>query len=248
MFNINEFTAEVNKRGLAQNNLFFVTITLPNVLNALHDDVSARELSFLCRSVDLPGFEVGTMSVKHQGYGLAEHRPSNFEYQPLQTVFMVDGDFAVKKFFHRWMQEIVNYDVDGGIISEVNGKLPFEFGYKSDFAATVSVHVYSTNTQTVEYTYKFGKAWPTSISGTQVAWENSAEIMTLPVTFTYSQLKVDGALTGEANGDLSRGNGLLTYLSSLNSYAQAIKQLSTPHSIQDLINEVSSVRTILNSL
>lgn len=247
-FSISEFSAEVNKRGLAQNNLFFVTITLPQVISVLHDDMPSRDLTFMCRSVDLPSLDVGTAQVRQQGYGLAEHRPTNFGFDNLQTVFMVDGDFGVTKFFHRWIQEIVNFDTSGGIVSEVNGKLPFEFGYKDDVAATITVHVYSTAAQTVEYTYEFGKAWPISVPGTQVAWENSAEIMTQPVGFTYSSLKVSGAKTGNANDDLSRGNGLLTYLSSLNSYGQAISQISRPTSVQDAINEITNVSTILKSL
>lgn len=247
-FNINEFSSQVNGKGVAVNNLFFVTITLPNVLAGLNNTLSGREISFLCRTVDLPPFTVGTSEVRPQGHGLAEKRPTSFQFENLSTVFMVDAEFAVKKFFHRWIQAVVNYDTRSGILSEVNGRVPFEFGYKRDFAATITVHVYSDNTQSFEYVYEFSKAWPTFVGGNQVAWENSAEVMTLPVTFTYSGLKVDGAEGGSVTSDNSRANGLLTYLSAINSYGQAINQLRRPRDIQDLINQVTDVRTILRSL
>jgi len=247
-FNINEFSSAVNGRGIAINNLFYVTITLPNVLSELNSELSGREISFLCRSVELPPMTVGTSDVRPQGHGLAEKRPTSFQFDPLSTVFMVDAEFAVKKFFHRWIQAVVNYDTRSGILSEVNGRVPFEFGYKRDFAATITVHVYSDNTGEFEYVYEFGKAWPTFVGGNQVAWENSAEVMTLPVTFTYSELKVTGAQPGAISTENSRGNGLLTYLSAINSYGQAIRQLHRPRDIQDLINQVTDVRTILRTL
>ena len=238
----------MGRRGVAINNLFYVTITLPTVMGAVSDELSNRQISFLCRSVDIPPFNVGTTEIKPQGHGMSEKRPTSMQFESLPTVFMVDAEFAVKRFFHRWMQSIVNYDTQSGILSEVNGRVPFEFGYKRDFSATVTVHVYSDTTGTFEYVYEFGKAWPTFVGGTQVAWENSSEIMTLPVTFTYSQLKVTGAQPGSISAGASRGNGLLTYLSAINAYGQAIDQIDRPRDIQDLINTVTDVRTILNSI
>lgn len=247
-FNINEFSSQMGGKGIAINNLFFVTITLPNVLSNLNSELTGREISFLCRTVDLPPFTVNTADVRPQGHGLAEKRPTAMQFDPLSTVFMVDGQFAVKKFFHRWIQAVVNYDTRSGILSEVNGRVPFEFGYKRDFGATITVHVFSDNIGAFEYVYEFGKAWPTFVGGTQVAWENAAEIMTLPVTFTYSELKVTGAEAGTVSVDTSRANGLLTYLSAINTYGQAINQLHRPRDIQDLITQITDVRTILRSL
>ena len=247
-FSISEFTSEVNRRGLAQNNLFYVVITLPNSLLTLEDQIGSRELSFLCRSVDVPGMDIGTTVIKNQGFGIGEKRPVDFQFENLQTVFMMDGEFATMKFFHRWMQEIVNYDTSSGQLAEVKGRVPFEFGYKEDYAATVTVHMYSSNHADHVYTWQFGKAWPVQVGNVQNAWENTADVMTLPVSFTFSELKVDGAVAGVVSEDNSRGNGLLTYLSAANSWAQAINQISRPQNIQDLINEVSNISTITNAL
>lgn len=247
-FSISEFNAQVNKRGLAQNNLFYVVVTLPNALLGLEEMIGSRELSFLCRSVDIPGMEIGTTPIKNQGFGIAEKRPVDFQFDNLQTVFMVDGDFATLKFFHRWMQEVVNYDNSAGNLSEVKGRVPFEFGYRDDYAATVEVFLYSTHVGDKLYAYKFGKAWPVSVGSITAAWENSAEIMTLPVAFTFSELKVDGAESGIVSEDNSRGNGLLTYISAINAWVQAIGQVRRPQNIQDLIHQVSNVSTITNAL
>jgi hypothetical protein len=71
--------------------------------------------------------------------------------------------------------------------------------------------------------------------------------MTLPVGFTYDELKVSGAKTGNVISGASGANGLLSYLSSINTFTQAIRGLKRPRGIQDAINQVSNVSTILRS-
>ena len=71
--------------------------------------------------------------------------------------------------------------------------------------------------------------------------------MTLPVGFTYDELKVTGAVTGSVLDSVGGANGLLSYLSSINTFAQAIKGLKRPRSIQDAINQVTNISTIIKS-
>jgi len=247
-FNLSEFSAQINRRGLAKDNLFAVRITLPASANFLNEEIPTRDLTFLCRSVDIPEFALETMKVKHRGFGPGSTRPIGLEYSYLPTVFMVDSNFAVKKFFHRWMQEIVHYDVEQGYVNELpNGLLPYEIGYKDDYAGTVEVLVYSSNQNDSFYTYKFGNAFPVALGNITTAWGNQAEIMTLPVTFSYDELKVDGTLQGVATSLSNRGNGVLSYLSSLNTFGQAVNGLELPQSIQDAVNLYTDVNTILGS-
>jgi len=248
-FNISEFNASINKHGVAQNNLFLVRITgtpVARILNQEGSTMKEQDLVFFCRSADLPGFQMQTQDVLPQAFGTPDRRPTNMPLQPLNTVFMIDSKFAVLKFFHRWTQAIVNYDKTS-TLGEVDEALPFEMGYKEDYAATVEVVVYSTAVQDFTYTYKMTGAYPITIGNMSTAWENSAEIMTLPVTFTYDTIEVDGQAKG-AIGNRSRGNGLLSYLSAANGLIQAIDQIKRPRNIQDVINTVDSVRTITNAL
>jgi len=53
-FNISEFQAHVSRRGLAKNNLFFMQITLPASISFIENTITTRELTFLCKSVNLP--------------------------------------------------------------------------------------------------------------------------------------------------------------------------------------------------
>jgi hypothetical protein len=252
-FSISEFNSALNKHGLAKNNLFVLRIQFGD--NGLagklleKSKISTRDMVFLCRSVDLPEIAVQTQAFKPHGYGPSEQRPTGFELPLLPTVFMVDSNFAVLRFFHRWMQEIVNYDVDGGYSSVTDrGAKPYQFGYRDDYACTIEVTIYSQNQTDKTYTYKFYNAYPTTVGNIQVAWENAAEVMTLPIQFAYDAIKVEATDTGKVTGDLGSPNGILSFLSSINTFGQALNNLNRPRNIQDVVNTVTDVKTILGAL
>jgi hypothetical protein len=246
-FSVSEFNSQVNKHGLAKNNLFYIRLTLPPGLGFLEENFTTRDLSFFCRSFDLPPIQYDVYEYRESGFGPSSRRPSSFNFTPTTGVFMVDSNFGVLKFFHRWMQQIVNYDVEGGHSSaDPQGKRPYEFGYEDEYAATMEVIMFSGNQTNKTYTYKFGKIYPTLVGNITTAWENSAEVTVLPVTFTYSELKVDGSTTGTITGTLEDSNSLFGVLSAINTYGQAISTLKLPTSIQDAINQYTTVTNIFN--
>lgn len=253
-FSISEISGAINKSGLAKNNLFVMTIQFGSnmqLANKLVTDsgIDTRSLTFLCRSAEIPELAVNTTDFRPRGYGPAEKRPTGFEFPILPSVFMVDGDFKVLKFFHRWMQDIVNYDVEAGYGSEVNGgQRPYEFGYRDDYVCNIELTIYSGNQTDKTFTYKFNNAFPTTIGSVQVAWENGAEIMVLPVQFAYESVKSEATTTGKLTGDFGSPNGLLSFLSSINTFGQALNSLNRPRNIQDVVNEVTKVNTILGAL
>lgn len=249
VFNINEFKAQVASRGLAKNNLFISRITVPTSLSYLEQYIPTRDMSFLCKSMSLPAFDLSYAEVRPQGFGKPEKRPLEFHGGDLIGTFMIDSNFATMKFFHRWMQSITNIgDYNGTFTPDTGGKLPYEFAYKDQYAATMEVLVYSGNDANKVYQYKFGNVFPITVGNIDVAWENQAEIMTVPVNFAYDKMSVDGFQLGEISTSMSGSNGLLTYAASYYSLIQAINQLSTPTDIQDAINQATTVNTIYNAL
>ena len=244
-FNIQEFNSTISRHGLAKDNLFMVNITPPRSM--LGAEGIVPDLRFFCRSVTLPEFDVATTDYQVQGFGATTRRPTTMTFPVLPTVFMVDSNFGVLKFFHRWMQLQVNYDTSGGPMSAVDGQLPYELGYKSDYASTVEVIVYSYASESITYRYTLSGAYPIQVGNITEAWANAGEVMTLPVGFTYDEIKVTGADTGSMVDSRGGINGLLSYLSTINTFTQAIRGLKRPRSIQDAINQVSNVSTILKS-
>jgi hypothetical protein len=248
-FSLSEFNGQIAKRGLAKNNLFLTTITLPGQLGReAQEYIGTNEIPFYCRSVALPEMDLGLQEVRHQGYGMAHKRAVGMSYTPINMVFMVDADFGMKKLFHRWNQWIFNHGNGDSAQTVVDKKKMYHHNFHQDYAGVVEIKVYSWNQENISYTYKLNGAFPVQMGGINVAWENGAEVMTMTVNMAYDSLTVDGAKGGEVTGLAKDGNGLLSFLSSLNTIGQAINQIKKPRNIQDLITQTNSVGTILNNL
>ena len=225
-FSVSGFNAKISNHGLARNNAFIVSITPPLAMASDFD----RDLRFFCKSVDLPSMNITTTDHNPQGFGMTERRPTGFSKSALPATFMMDSGFKVKRFFHRWIQETVNYDTSAGILSEVNGQLPYEIAYKNDYVGTMEISCFSQNNPDRYYTYILSDVHPIDVGEIGLSWESNDEIMTLPVSFSYTGLKVDGSRSGTVTGGVNRGAGLLSYLSSLNTYTQAIRSIDRPRS------------------
>ena len=198
-FNISNFAAKVNSTGLSKNNLFAAAIKSPSSMNLPIEN----DLIFLCKSASIPGMDLETTSIRPQGWGKMEMLPTSFTKTNLTLTFMVDSNFAVKQYFHRWMQTITNYNDLKGPSSESGGKLPYEFDYRNNYAGEIDIVVYSEHDPSPDartYTYKFTNAFPISVGAIETAWDNQAEIMLITVLFTYTSMSVSGMEDSEISG------------------------------------------------
>lgn len=204
VFKISEFSAQVSKSGLAKNNLFVASVTPPQTMNL----PIQSDLKFLCKSVSLPGMDINTNPIQTQGWGRADDYPTQFTKSNVSMTFMVDSNFAVTQYFHRWIQSIVNYNDSNGPSSvESNGKLPYQFDYRDKYIGTIDVIVFSEHGTERTYTYQFQGVFPTSIGSMEVAWENQAEIMLLTVSFSYTSFAVSGMQETTAVDRTNIGSG-----------------------------------------
>lgn len=244
-FNIKEFSSQINTLGVAQSNLFVSLLSPPAGLNG---KITAQELRFLCRTVDVPEMAVATTDFRPMGMGAFERRPTSFTYSPFNAVFIVDSKFRVLNFFHAWMQTIVNYDAQGGPASTSRtGARLYEFGFKEDYVSNMSVVIFSSpvDDSSLTYTYTFGNIFPINIGNITVAWENEAELLLLPVTFTFDTLVVDGAQKGTVQDNvlpssmLSEGFDASEIQTTANSFAERLGNIydrwSLPYGGQSLI-------------
>lgn len=248
-FNIANFASKINGTGLAKNNLFYAAITSPPSMNLPIES----DLMFLCKSASIPGLELETTAIKPQGWGRTDLLPTAHTKPNLTMTFMVDSNFAVKQYFHRWMQTIMNYNDSKGPNSEgINGKLPYEFDYRNNYAGEIDIVVFSEHDSSPEaraYTYKFKNAYPITVSGVETAWENQAEIMSITTLMTYTSMSVSGMsdteisnrplgpITGTATGGGFNG-GLTGGISNLNQ--SFLAGGTSPVNIQGTIDEFLS--------
>ena len=165
---------------------------------------------------------------------------------------MVDANFKVKQFFHRWLQGIVNYDNTRGFNTEYRGMLPFEVSYKDNYVGSIEIIVYSFGSQEVKYVYKFDNAFPVGVGNITTAWDNNDAIMTMPVQFAYDIYNVDGfgESTKASRVTQSRGfggGGVGGFITSLGNFGQALDAIGIDTPIQDIVNQYSLVGSQINS-
>lgn len=196
-FNISSFTSSLQKHGVAQNNAFRMRITTPLALQTETKGTSPviDDAEFYCQSVTLPEFDIQTSEVQQQGFGTITRRPQSLNFPVLPAVFLVDQELGMVKYFHRWAQHIINYDNSNGQYSSVDGALPFEINYKSDYATRLNVDVLAKN-GSVEYSYEFGGAYPINIGSVEESWADNDALLTLSVGFSFDTLKVTGSKEG----------------------------------------------------
>lgn len=227
-FSISEFSSKLNKHGLARDNLFLVVIEPPLFLRP--GNMSPGDLSFFCRSVSLPALTLGTTEVLNQGYGVAEKRPIALPHDNLNTVFMVDAGQKVTKFFHRWIQHVLNYDNSRGYNFEYNGMLPYEIDYKSAYSSRIEIYVYSTESKEIKYKYRFDNAFPVATGNIELAWDNNEAIMTLPVQFAYDVYVNTGI------GLSTKSNRINDFFANLGTFGRALDDIGLDNPLQDVVD------------
>lgn len=262
-FNINEFKSVMDKYGgPAKNNLFVVNLN-PSIGQTTSggrglrkvDYIPFKDLTFFCQNVNLPAVNVNVFAHQSNSIGIAQNMPINLSTPSVNATFMLDSEHRVISFFHSWMQEIINYDTNGGRLSTVNGDhMPYEIGYKDDYSCVMEIDHYKTTAgglytagrpeelDTEIYHYRLEGVYPTEVSGRNLSWIPDDTVATLGVNFTASKFSFTGSTTGVLNSNLSRGNGVIEVLNSIGYKGQTVQQNNLPTSIQDIINTYTTVK------
>lgn len=178
-FNINEFRSTVNRMGIAKTNLFEVSITAPPALK--DSGFQTDYLRYMCNSAELPALDVVTYDVKPYGIGSTEKKPSGIDFNTVNTIFYVDEHFRSMNFFHAWISKMVDFNTHHG---------SHQVYYKSGYATTIDIQVYSANDTKYIRHYTLYNAYPINVGSVTTAWQNQNEVMTLPVGFTYDGINI----------------------------------------------------------
>jgi hypothetical protein len=241
-FNISEFKTVINRYGgPARKNLFEVS------LNVLDARTGRSDHTFFCKSVTVPGINLTVQDYRPNGFGLMQTIPTAISPDQLNCVFILDSQHIMLSFFHRWIQKVVNYDVSGGIFSQVDDQLPYEFGYKDEYVTRMTIRHYSTDYNGF-YEYTFEDVFPTQVSGTDLSWEDNDSYSTVTINFAYSSMKVDGTRVGSPTDRFARGTGLVDFINRLGNSGQFINQNSLPTTVQTAIDNFTQIRSSVSIL
>lgn len=248
VFRINQFKSTMDKYGgPSRTSLFTVSIT-PNRIGS-NGNMPEQDMLFFCKTVTLPSIGVNTLDYRPNGFDMSQAIPTSVATEPVQCVFMLDSDHRVMSYFHSWIQSVVNYSTQGGILSSVDGKMPYEFGYKEDYKTTITIrHYNSENDSSRYYEYILRDAFPTRIDPVNLSWEDNNSPATVGISFSYGALQFTGESAGSPTERFSRGTGLIERIASIGSIGQKIRQSSLPTSIQDAVNQFTRVNNSFSAI
>jgi len=250
-FNITNFKSTLDKfGGPARSNLFEVRISSRPKKNT--SNIGPRDFAFLCKNMTVPGVTF-TTAVDQKVAQLPRDMPLTMNKEPANAIFMCDSNHEVMRFFHSWMQTIINFGTSIGSFSDVDGQLPFEVGYRSDYAQDITIRHYTTDSE--EYKYyetKLINAFPIAMGDVDLAWEDNDSFMTLPISFSYDRIQFDGEIGGTNRSSLGRGSGLLETIGAIAGFADVVRQTvnqgNNITSIQDAVNRVTRVRNSFDNI
>jgi len=168
--NISDFVTQIGKSGLARSNRYSIEMSLPATT---YTDNDYRKMLLLCENVQLPGLNLNTAQIRT--FGEIREMPYEFNYDPVQFSFYVDGDMVIKGIFDQWIQSI-----------QRGSSRNFNY-YKDYISDQVKISVEDLNDET-KYIVTLYEAYPKNLSSVQMGYDQK-DVMKLNVTFMYKHWK-----------------------------------------------------------
>ena len=179
---INDFKARLRGGG-ARPNLFKVEIP------GFFDTETADTFSYLCKAAAVPASVVASIDVPFRGRILKVAGDRTFE--PWTITVINDEDFAIRKKFEMWMQEIAQYSDPSGYSDPqgyMKNALVTQFGRRHPNAAATSDGItkedsagsnlshYEGNGLSPIAHYTFFSIFPTNLSAIELNYESTNAI------------------------------------------------------------------------
>lgn len=169
-FDINTFKAQGLPYDGARPALFSVQLTAPPVLGL--DATSIATFSFRCRAAQLPAASNPAMQVPY--FGRFTKHATFKQFDPWQISVMEDEGYEVRALFEKWSNLLNSME------SNVRGASLDNQDYKALFEITQ----FGKDEEPLR-SYQMIGAWPETVGGIQMAWNDTNDIVTFPVTVQY---------------------------------------------------------------
>lgn len=202
-FNVADFRSEIMRDDVLRNNKFRVRIPAPMGMFRANQGVDLRvasELEAWAETASIPNIGIQTNKVYRYGYGVVENRPYSKLFTDVTVGFIADG-FAEKwKFFENWTNMIFNTNMEGGIngASELvgvgfmgsggsMGMDPYELSFREEYISDVIIDVFN-NYGDMVLSVTLRDAFPVSITGLDLNWQDNNSYAKVQVTFAYTDI------------------------------------------------------------
>jgi len=184
-FNIQKFSANMNRNGSMQDNKFLVEFHLPRIFAP--EPELTRLLSYRASNVSIPGLTFDLQNIARYGIGPQTKLPTNATLNDIQMTFIDTGNAEIWKFFSWWMNEIFD-------ISSKQGQNIFTTQYPAYYQAPlVQIQVFNNEAQKV-LAVNLVKAFPISLSEIPLSWDSKNQLLKVNVKFSFRSWYLERSL------------------------------------------------------
>ena len=190
-FNITDFTAELNKGGIARGDFFEVVFTSlpPKVVQSVNRSTLLGPsyftildgLRFRAEAVTVP--QRAITPIEYKDYGAPFKIGSTANYVEIDMTFILSSDMRERNFFLAWQDVIAgNHRLQSGNARGSSFDLGYFDEYKCD--GIEIIHYEGGKEIAPSYITQLRDAYPLNVGVVTRSWA-SAEILKQSVTFTY---------------------------------------------------------------
>ena len=143
-----------------------------------------RDLAMLCESCSLPGLELTTLD--YQTISFPIKLPNGYNAPDVEFSFLLTNDYYVRKMFDNWLNLIVPRDT-------------YKVAYRDTYATDIVIQQLNEKNVPV-YGMRLENAFPISQSSIELNQTSADSLQKLTVSFTYENMKPEGAITSVLSG------------------------------------------------
>ena len=168
MSKLTDFIGQLTS-GIARTNRYSVEITLPQLVGQNIHISNVYKMQLLCDSVAIPSLNVNTVQIRT--FGEVREMPTEFNYDPIQLSFYVDGDMQIKHIFDTWIKSVQN-----------GSRRTFNY-YNEYICPQMFIYVEDLQDNKV-YKVAVYEAWPKTVNAVTMSYEQK-DVMKLTVSMMF---------------------------------------------------------------
>lgn len=178
-FDLNAFRSKLSGGG-ARPNQFKVLLTPPSYVG-----FNVEQMSFMCKSAQLPSSTVGTVEVPY--FGRRIKLGGNRVFDDWVVSIYNDEAFDLRNAFERWQSSIASHTTRNAALRGLGAT-----SSPASYVASAEVQQLGKEGDIIKR-YKFVNVFPTVVGAIELDWEADNQIEMFQVNLTYDYFEtVDG--------------------------------------------------------
>jgi hypothetical protein len=183
MFNIADFSSNLNKHGTIQTNKFIVRIPPPMIFGPSNIDPI---IEYRASAVKVPGLSFDFQNNFRYGIGPQQKFPTNMHITDVDVTFIDTARSDIWRRFTKWMNGI--FDITG----TSGGSQPsYVAEYKAYYETDIRIIIYD-NDGYISNIVVLKEAYPVSLSDVSLSWSDNNRLYQFNVRFAFREWYYDG--------------------------------------------------------